>query len=268
MVVLEKVKQLQQQGMSESQIAKQLRQEGITAKDINEALSQSKIVAAVGPTASAAPAPEAQAPGSQMQPSQFPQTSQTPVQTMPAPTAEPTNAGVQEQPIYPTYPEYPTQQAQQGYDQGYDQGQQGYYEYQQPTTNIDTINDVAEQIIDSKLAKLKDQIKEFKDFKDNAAIELESINNRLLKLENTINEIQMAIIKKVGDYGEDIKNISKELQATQDTFSKLTNPLTDNIRELQKITGKETTTKTEETKAPAPKKRGRKKKEDFESYLR
>ena len=263
MVVLEKVKELQQEGMSESQIAKQLRQEGISAKDINEALSQSKIVAAVGP-ASTESAPEMPTPEAQLQPSQFPQTPPTPTQTMPAPTAEPTEAGVQEQPIYPTYPEYPTQTAQPGYE--YNQGQQGYYEYQQPTTDIDTINDIAEQIIDNKLAKLKEQVKEIKEFKDNASIEIESINNRLLKLENTMNELQMAIIKKVGDYGEDIKNISKELQATQDTFSKLTNPLTDNIRELQKITGKEIPETPTET--PAPKKRGRKKKEDFESYLR
>ena len=55
------------------------------------------------------------------------------------------------------------------------------------------------------------------------------------------------------------------MQATQNSFSKMVDPLTDNIRELQKITGLKTkgrpTPKTEKGRA-------KKDKVNFEDYLR
>ena len=45
----------------------------------------------------------------------------------------------------------------------------------------------------------------------------------------------MAIIGKIGDYGKDIQNISKEMHATQDSFSKILNPLADTIRKVDSL---------------------------------
>ena len=42
--------------------------------------------------------------------------------------------------------------------------------------------------------------------------------------------LQSAILKKIGDYGGAVQNISKDLQATQESFSKLINPLIDQKR--------------------------------------
>ena len=64
----------------------------------------------------------------------------------------------------------------------------------------------------------------------------------------------MAIIRKIGDYGEDIENLSKEIRATQDSFGKIINPLAE---------------KAKEEKNKEPSKNTKTKKDDsFENYLR
>ena len=141
--------------------------------------------------------------------------------------------------------------------------QMPYYDEYQPqqSSDIETINDIAEQIVEEKTATLKNQITNFTRFKDELILEVEKINERLSKIENTFNELQMAILGKIGEYGSDIQNISKEMHATQDSFSKIINPLTDNIRELQKMTG------TDSSKSK-PKPKTKKQKADIENYLR
>ena len=79
-------------------------------------------------------------------------------------------------------------------------------------------------------------------------------------------QYDLSILKKIGEYGDGIQNIEKEMQSTQNSFSKMVNPLTDNIRELQKITG--TSSKpTPKTKSRTTKS-SKKDKVNFEDYLR
>jgi len=154
------------------------------------------------------------------------------------------------------------------YDQAQEQyaPQQYYEEYApQQTSDIETINDIAEQIVEEKNAELKKQISSFTEFKDSLSLEVEKINERINRIENILNELQMAILKKIGEYGEGIQNIEKEMHATQNSFSKILNPLTDNIREMQRITGVKTANK------PIPKTKqelNKKEKPGFEDYLR
>jgi len=65
-----------------------------------------------------------------------------------------------------------------------------------------------------------------------------NIEERLRRLENTIDKLQHAIIQKVGEFGENTNIIKKDLENLHNTTSKLMNPLIDNYRELEKITKK------------------------------
>ena len=107
--------------------------------------------------------------------------------------------------------------------------------------------------------------------------EIKQINRRVSKIENGFEELQIAIIRKIGDYGENIEKISKEISSQRESFSKILDPLTDNIRELQKITGTsnteqvETKHKTETHSAGSRENESRrksKKSTSFEDYLR
>ncbi len=278
---LEKVVQLKQQGQTDSQIIGNLKQQGVSPKEIEEVLSQSQIKSAFNEQGAAPQqAPPAlkstQEISAQSPPQTTPQlakiTEPAPMQpsmmqsapeALPQKTQQPlsypqaTQATQQMQEPQPTFQQSslpipaPFQEAPEpGYPPEYQ-----YSEYQpQQIGDIETINEIAEQILDEKTTQLKKQITSFTGFTEEATSNIERLNERLFKIENTLNELQVAILRKVGDYGKDIQNIAKEMHSTQDSFSKILNPLTDNIRELKKITGSTTPKPSKPKPEPEPKK--------------
>ncbi len=276
MAALERVMQLKDQGIPESQIIDSLKQEGISPKEIDEALSQSKIKSALNtneiPQPAAPPGMQtssiAQPVGqqeiqpiqqTQMQPSMTLQ-SQESTQPNMAPQPQELMQPIQEQMPMTQSQQIPIAQSQQ-IPQPYQttapyvepaqypmsvpapypkQYEEDYPEYQpQQPADIETINDIAEQIAEEKNVKLKKQISSLARFKDEINSETKRIGDRLTKIEGVFNELQIAVLRKIGDYGKDIQNIAKEMHITQDSFSKILSPLTENIKELKKITNKE-----------------------------
>lgn len=242
MAVFERVMQMNGEGYTESQIINTLRQEGISPKEIYDALTQSKIKSELSER------PEAEYNTENMQ--------QSMTQQEPENYSQETNQN--------QYEGYPAQQ--EYYPQ--------YQEQQSAKTDIETINEITEQIVEEKTAEIKKQISSFKNSVEETKAEFERINRRLEKLENNFNEMQTAILRKIGGYGEDIKNIANEMHETQDSFSKILNPLTDNIRELQKITKLHSSKKEEIKQEPPttkPQQEGRstrKPQPGFEEYIR
>ena len=207
MAALERVMQMKNEGYSESQIIDSLKQEGVSPKEIYNALTQSTIKSELSQSPVAEEAGEME---QREEPYQDP--------------------GALQDQQYNPYSQSP---------QDYNQQYPGYQEYQAPQqqTDIETINEIAEQMVEEKTVELKKTISSFKSYNEETRAEFERITKRLERLENNFGELQVAILRKIGEYGENIKNISSEMHETQDSFSKILNPLTDNIRELQKLTG-------------------------------
>lgn len=224
MSTLERVMGLRSEGYAESQIIDTLKQEGVSPKDIYNALTQSNIKSELN---------------------QQQMTENT--EEMPPEGYTQLGDNTADQSQYSPY----QQQTQEEYAQPQDYGQ-AYQEYQapQPATDIETINEIAEQIVEEKTAELKKQISSLKNSNEETKSDVERMNKRLEKLENNFNELQAAILRKIGDYGENIKNISTEMHETQNSFSKILNPLTDNIRELQKMTGSSQKSSPQQTQQP------------------
>ena len=283
MATLEKVMQMRRQGIPESQIVRELREGGINPREINEALSQSKIKSALAIESSSEPINQRaitkqvdqepnlrieSEPTNQMRPSIMPSNEKNP-QSIPEEQLSPQQNYEQEIPSsyrsssmpYSEYPQENYPQEQYAPEQYPQQAQYQEYspEYSQ-SANIETINEIAEQIVEEKIEKLKKQTTTFLRFKEEITLEIEKINQRLEKIENVFNALQVAILKKIGDYGEDIKNISKEMHQTQESFSKVINPLTDMSRQ---------NSKQESSEKPKSKTLTKKKGSDtFENYLR
>ena len=250
MAALEQVMQLKEQGYSEQDIIQYLKDQGINQKEIYDALAQSNIKSELNRESAYAqgifpavtnnqisnrdyPADSQQIARQEysMQPSMMAKESPQQTQAMPSEYQEPSY----------TY-------AQQDY--------QNYYpEYQ--SSDVETITEIAEQLIEEKNEKIKKQISILASFKEETSAEIERINMRLEKIENNFNNLQASIIRKIGEYGEDIKNIGKEMHANQESFSKLLNPVIDNARGVE-----------EEEIVESSKPRKTKKSPDFEDYLR
>jgi hypothetical protein len=223
MAALDKVMKMKERGMPEDSIVKSLRQEGFPPKEIHEALSQSKIKEVLTKEKDNESAQEEDS-------ETLPYYSETQSNEPQSSQQEPAYEYAAEEQIAPPPQQYSPEQGG------------GYYQEYQPQqggSNIETINDIAEQIVEEKTSEIKKKINSIVNFKASAASDIEKINKRLDKLENNFDALQAAILKKIGEYGDDIKNISKEMHSTQESFSKILDPLTDNIRELRELTGKE-----------------------------
>jgi len=294
MVVLDKITEMKKQGIQTNQIIQNLKEEGISPKEINEALSQSEIKSEINqqnafpatsesniypgniPNQRTQPADSSEGmqpslstqPTQQFQPQQTQQFQQAPLQQQDYSQLQ--NQGFPDQSALPLAQDM-QQAVQPTQDLSYQEPYQEYSQYESSqSTDIETINDISSQIIEEKTKHFRKEISSLSNFKKETDNKIKELENRLAKIENVFEELQLAIIKKIGTYGEDIKNLSHEMKATQNSFSKIIDPLTDNVKKLQKITGhepiseeshpKEKTNKTTKTKKT--------KKETFEDYLR
>ena len=161
---------------------------------------------------------------------------------------------------------YP-QDNQQQYPQEYQQYPQdaSYYDYGTPVTSTeytDTLIKISEQVFLEKIKPLEKQIDELIEFKTLTQSKVESMSDRLKRIENVIDRLQASILEKVGGYGSGIENVKKELSMMQDSFGKVVNNLVDkaNSKHTHSIKPTHTThhieKKTTVVHKSSPKKKG------------
>ena len=254
MAILDRVMQMQAQGISEGDISRQLINERVSPREIQDAFNQARVKSAVGGV-SGGFSPSVDNVGmtpsvmsgnfqqDQFSPPQLPM--QAPVLGQ-VPSAQFVDASRQFAPQaqnggnefsqvspvpqeqYPSYaPEMPQAYNQEGtgqeyYDQGYDQ---------------DLVSEIAGQVVDEKLDAYKKGVGDVKSFMEMADEKIKNIDSRLKKIEDSIEKLQQAVIGKIGEFGDDARAIHKDLQNLHNTTSKLMNPLIDNYREMKKARG-------------------------------
>ncbi len=208
MAVLEQVIQLQSQGLSDTDIIKKLRDNGENPSEINDALTQVKIKSAV----SHQEAPE-QPYNNDMQ-----------------------QSIMQEEENIPTE-EFSLPQEQQYLEQPQYNSEQAYYP-QQPQIDTETFSEIAEQVVAEKFKEFEQKTGDLLLFKNSMQEKVADLNERLTRIEKSLDKIQQAIIGKIGEFGENVSYIHKDLDSLHNTVSKLMNPLIDNYQALKKISEK------------------------------
>lgn len=204
MGALDQITRMKGQGIPDQEIINELSRQGVSPREISDALKQAQIKYAVSN------------PGDEMQASIMPN------EEIPAPTPnqeyQPRTYEGNQQTYAPMEQEqYAPQENQQYY-----QPEAGYTEYAQPAgIDTDTVMEIADQIFSEKIKRFQKQL----DTTSEAAIllqtKLENVSERLKKIETTIDKLQIAILEKVGSYGQDLGSIKKEMSMMQDSFSKM-----------------------------------------------
>ncbi len=219
MAPLDTVKKMKEQGMNDSQISQKLKEQGVSPREIDEALDQSNVKSAVASYEDFSPAYSQDS--SVFQPESTEHASDDRIEIDPNYSAEQTTQ----------YQQPP--QPQQAYPQ-----QEPYPEYQyQSAEPLDTemIAEIVEQIIEEKTEDMQKKLDELSKFKIEIQGRTDNLNERLRRIESSIDRLQASVIGKVGDYGRNISDLKKEMQLTQQSFSKVINPLSEHIKELKKI---------------------------------
>lgn len=238
MTLIDTIKQMMSQGMSDANIVQQLREQGYNANEINDALNQSKIKSAVYEESEQ----QAMMNNQQMQPSVMTQE-------------------ISNQVIQPEYPQY-------------QQAPQEYYQPSYQTVSTEMMTEIAEQIVSEKLNEIKKGISGIVDFKAIIEAKVAGIDERLRRIETTIDKLQLAILGKIGGNLQEIQDIKSELGMMQESFSKVINPLVDRQRENQPETEveqeqaeQEQTEQEQAKQTKQTKQRKTKNKPDFEDFL-
>jgi archaellum component FlaC len=214
MATLDRIIEMQNQGLGEQDIISRLQSEGVSPREITTAINQARIKSAVSQDTTNQQVPEA--PQTQMQ--SLPQGNQ--IQQAPEPMAQQTQ---------------PLPQQPQDYQDPYYQQDQYYSEYpqeqyQQSGINISTVNEIIEQKINETSNKLEKQITQEKSETSLIKKDVENLTKRLESIENSIEHLQKTIIGKIGEFGETGNLMRKELDNLHTTMSKMVNPLIDSHR--------------------------------------
>jgi len=242
MGILEQVTQMKSQGISEKEITIRLRDQGISPKEINDAFNQSKIKSAV----SNDPITQDMESSVMEQPPEppKPQYSREQIKTQERPEEELYIPQPQPEQAPPQIQEFPEQEA---YDPGYPQEplappvqefypQEGYGDYIEDTNmaNTDTMLEISEQVFSEKIKKFQKQLANLNEFQALAEIKLENTSTRLKRIETSFDQLQIAILQKIGTYGKNLATTQKEMNMMQDSFRKMVKPLASRTKPKRK----------------------------------
>ena len=114
---------------------------------------------------------------------------------------------------------YPKQEGDYYSPENYSQDQSDYAY----TQGIDTSSmiEISEQVFSEKIKKIQKQVEGMNEFKTLAETKIEYISSRLKRIETVLDNLQSAILQKVGSYGGGLDNIRKEMSMMQDSFGKM-----------------------------------------------
>jgi len=225
-------------GTSDQDMIGRLKEKGVPPKDIDDALNREKIKSAVSA--------DIEGPEENMQPSIMRPERPEPLPTEGTPPSDedlfppriesreidrtPKTREIsgesyipQPQEEYVPSPQYvPAQEYNQGYAP-----QEIYDEYATSTgiTDTDTMIEISEQVFSEKIKKIQKQVESMNEFKTLAETKIEYISARLKRIETVLDNLQSAILEKIGSYGSGLENIKKEMSMMQDSFGKMVGSL-------------------------------------------
>lgn len=197
MGALEQVMQLRGQGMSDEDVSSALQQQGVSPKEITDAINQANIKNAVSGEGDAPPAGGYETAG----------------------------AGGAEGGYAPQTQDYSQYDAQ-----GQATAPQEYYEEAAYAggggagMSPDTMIELSTQVFSEKIKKTSKSVDELSEFKALAQVKLESMDERLKRIEKIIDTIQIKVLEKVGSFASELQKTQKELEMVENSFSKVAMP--------------------------------------------
>lgn len=207
--------------MSDEDVRNSLSMEGYSATDISEAINQSNIKKGI--EYDEPPAINAYPPQQGMQSSMLDDDLPIPA---PSPSRQEDFSAPQQ---VSNIPQYIQPQPQQMMLQ-----QQSQY----PPAQLDReiINRVVESIIDERWQEIVSNIGDLSIWKSDLDGELSSIKQEMIRMDQRFNNLQRGVLGKVDEYNQNMVNVNTEMKALEKVFEKIIEPLTSNIKELNKIT--------------------------------
>lgn len=213
----DEVLRMRKQGLDDDMITDNLSRMGYDPKQISEAISQADIKGGVegsipSPMESTGMQPSALTPGAEGETEEIP----IPIPT-PGAAAEPPMQTVRMPQVgLPSMGPMPSMQSQ-GID-------------------TETVQELVESIIDERWQEVVASVGDISIWRSKVEDDIASIKQEILRVEDRFSKLQASIIGKVDEYSRSISQVSTEMEALEKVFGKIMEPLTSNIKELNRIT--------------------------------
>jgi len=99
----------------------------------------------------------------------------------------------------------------------------------------DQTQELVESIIEEKWQQVIEKFGDLGIWKERTSRDLISLKQELLRTQDRFQQLQRAVLGKVAEYNDNISNVNSEMKALEKVFEKIIDPLTHNIKELQKV---------------------------------
>lgn len=201
---ISKVIDMRGSGMSDQDIASDLMSQGYSAQSASDAIGQADIKNTI----------EDDAPSPEMRPSVINEEAQE---------------GEEVPPFQPEV-QRPTSQPRSTY--------QSMVLPERSSSRADTelIEQIAESIIEEKWRKMIENVGDLSAFKENVSLNITAIKQELVRMQNRFDSLQRAVLGKISDYDTNLTDVGSEIKALEKVLQRIIEPLTSNIKDLQKIT--------------------------------
>ncbi len=96
--------------------------------------------------------------------------------------------------------------------------------------------ELIEAVIEEKWQEFMSRLGDMESWKIRTDDDIISIKQEIIRLGKRFDNLQNSIVQKVGEYSQSIVDINTEIKALEKVFQNIIDPLTNNIRELSRIT--------------------------------
>lgn len=98
------------------------------------------------------------------------------------------------------------------------------------------IQEIVESIVEEKWEDLISKFGDINLWKESVNNDLEAIKQEILRTQERFNNLQNILIGKVTDYNKSVTELNSEMKALEQVMQKIIEPLTNNVKELGRIT--------------------------------
>ena len=96
--------------------------------------------------------------------------------------------------------------------------------------------ELIEAVIEEKWQEFMDRLGDMESWKIRTDDDITSIKQEVIRLGKRFDNLQSSIVQKVGEYNQNIMDVNTEIKALERVFQNIIDPLTNNIKELGRIT--------------------------------
>ena len=102
--------------------------------------------------------------------------------------------------------------------------------------SMEEIEEIAESIISEKIDEISVNINDLSLWREKTSTEMEAVKQEILRIRNHMENLQTSMLGKVDDYKRSITDVNIEVKTLSKVLEKILQPLTENVKELSRIT--------------------------------